>query len=309
MTEVLRLGIAGLGVASTQILPPLAQLPFIKITAAADTRSDALGKFRQTYDGEGHSTVEDLCRSPNVDAVYIATPNALHAEHAITAARHGKHIIVEKPMAMNLAECDAMNEAAERHGVKLLCGHTHSFDPPIRSIRAIVESGELGKLRMINTWNYNEFMYRPRMRHELAMSRGVVLNQGPHQVDIVRLIGGGLVRSVRAMTGVWDQVRGYEGSYTCYLEFEDGTPATLVYSGYGFFDTAELFGWVGEGGQYRDPNTNLNVRKRLREVRTRGGRRTTQRRHALWRRARGGVQPRLERGTEAAVFWHDYREL
>jgi phthalate 4,5-cis-dihydrodiol dehydrogenase len=121
---------------------------------------------------------------------------------------------------------------------------------------------------MISTWNYNEFMYRPRMRHELAMSRGVVLNQGPHHVDIVRLIGGGMVRSVRAMTGVWDKARGYEGSYTCYLEFADGTPATLVYSGYGFFDTAELFNWVGEGGQHRAPKTNLDVRKKLREVRT-----------------------------------------
>jgi phthalate 4,5-cis-dihydrodiol dehydrogenase len=267
LTDVLRLGIAGLGVASTQILPPLAKLPFIRITAAADTRADALAKFCQAYHGEGHSSVEDLCRSANVDAVYIATPNALHAEHAITAARHGKHVIVEKPMAMTLAECDAMNEAAKKHGVKLLCGHTHSFDPPVRKIREIVKGGELGRLRMINTWNFNEFMYRPRMRHELAMSRGVVLNQGPHHVDIVRLIGGGLVRSVRAMTGVWDKARQWEGSYTCYLEFEDGTPATLVYSGYGFFDTAELFDWVGEGGQYRDPNTNLNVRTRLREVR------------------------------------------
>ncbi len=154
-------------------------------------------------------------------------------------------------MALSIAECDAMNEAAEKHGVKLLCGHTHSFDPPIRKIRAIVKSGELGKLCMINTWNYNEFMYRPRMKHELATSRGVVLNQGPHHVDIVRLIGGGMVRSVRAMTGVWDKAREWEGSYTCYLEFEDGTPATLVYSGYGFFDTAELFSWIGEGGQYR----------------------------------------------------------
>jgi phthalate 4,5-cis-dihydrodiol dehydrogenase len=96
----------------------------------------------------------------------------------------------------------------------------------------------------------------------------VVLNQGPHHVDVVRLIGGGLVRSVRAMTGIWDKARGHEGSYTCYLEFIDGTPATLVYSGYGFFDTAELFSWVGEGGQYRDPKTNLNVRKRLREIRS-----------------------------------------
>jgi phthalate 4,5-cis-dihydrodiol dehydrogenase len=259
---------AGLGVASTQILPPLSKLPFIKITAAADTRSDAVAKFCAQYQAEGYASVEELCASPNVDAVYIATPNSLHAEHAITAARHKKHIIVEKPMAMTLAECDAMNEAADKHSVKLLCGHTHSFDPPIRKIREIVKSGDLGRLRMIHSWNYNEFMFRPRMRHELAMTRGVVLNQGPHHVDIVRLIGGGMVRSVRAMTGVWDKARQWEGSYTCYLEFQDGTPATLVYSGYGFFDTAELFDWVSEGGQYRAPETNLTVRSKLREVRS-----------------------------------------
>jgi len=268
MSEVLRLGMAGLGVASTQILPPIAKLPFIKITAAADMRADAVAKFSEQYQAEGYTSVAELCASPNVDAVYIATPNSLHAEHAITAAKHKKHIIVEKPMAMTLAECDAMNEAADKYGVKLLCGHTHSFDPPIRKMREIVKSGELGKLCMINTWNYNEFMYRPRMKHELAMTRGVVLNQGPHHVDIVRLIGGGMVRSVRAMTGVWDPAREWEGSYTCYLEFEDGTPATLIYSGYGFFDTAELFSWVGEGGQHRAPETNLTVRRTLREVRS-----------------------------------------
>ncbi|HYY24758.1 MAG TPA: Gfo/Idh/MocA family oxidoreductase [Candidatus Udaeobacter sp.] len=268
MSEVLRLAMAGLGIASTQILPSISALPFIKITAAADTRSDALARFRETYRGESFTSVEAMCASPNVDAVYIATPNQLHAEHAIAAARHKKHVIVEKPMALSTDECEAMNEAAEKNDVNLLCGHTHSFDPPIQKIREIVKSGELGKLCMVNSWNYNEFMYRPRMKHELAMSRGVVLNQGPHQVDIVRLIGGGKVRSVRAMTGIWDKARGHEGSYTCYLEFEDGTPATLVYSGYGFFDTAELFGWVGEGGQYRDPETNLKVRRKLREARS-----------------------------------------
>jgi len=264
----LRMGMAGLGVASTQILPAVSRLPYLQITAAADLRADALSKFRKEYDAAAFSSVEEMCRSSDVDFIYIATPNQLHAEHAITAATHKKHVIVEKPMAMSLEECEAMNAAAEKYGVKLLCGHTHSFDPPIRKIREIVKSGELGKLCMINTWNYNEFMYRPRMKHELATSRGVVLNQGPHHVDIVRLIGGGMARSLRAMTGIWDKARGYEGSYTCYLEFEDGTPATLVYSGYGFFDTAELFSWVGEGGQYREPETNLKVRRRLREVRS-----------------------------------------
>jgi phthalate 4,5-cis-dihydrodiol dehydrogenase len=260
------MGMAGLGVASTQILPPLLSLPCIKITAAADTRADALEKFRAAYGGEAFNSVEAMCDSPNVDAVYIATPNQLHARHVIAAAERGKHVIVEKPMALSIAECEAMNEAADKHGVKLLCGHTHSFDPPIRKIREIVTSGELGKLCMIHSWNYNEFMYRPRMKHELATSRGVVLNQGPHHVDIVRLIGGGMVRSVRAMTGIWDKARAHEGSYTCYLEFEDGTPATLVYNGYGFFDTAELFSWVGEGGQHREPETNLKVRRQLRAV-------------------------------------------
>jgi len=264
----LRMGMAGLGVASTQILPAVSRLPYLEITAAADLRMDALEKFRSEYKAEIFTSVEAMCKSSEVDFIYIATPNQLHAQHAIMAARHKKHVIVEKPMALSLEECDAMNAAAEDHGVKLLCGHTHSFDPPIRKIREIVKSGELGRLCMIHTWNYNEFMYRPRMKHELATSRGVVLNQGPHHVDIVRLIGGGIVRSVRAMTGIWDKARAYEGSYTCYLEFEDGTPATLVYSGYGFFDTAELFSWVGEGGQYREPETNLKVRRRLREVRS-----------------------------------------
>jgi phthalate 4,5-cis-dihydrodiol dehydrogenase len=264
----LRMGMAGLGVASTQILPAVSHLPYLKITAAADFRSDALTKFREEYDAEVFSSVEEMCQSPNVDFIYVATPNEVHAKHAIAAAERGKHVIVEKPMALSIDECEAMNDAAENNGVKLLCGHTHSFDPPIRKIREIVKSGELGKLCMINTWNYNEFMYRPRMKRELATSRGVVLNQGPHHVDIVRLIGGGMVRSVRAMTGIWDKSRGHEGSYTCYLEFEDGTPATLVYSGYGFFDTAELFSWIGEGGQPRDSGTNLKVRSRLRAVRS-----------------------------------------
>ncbi len=266
MPQILRMGMAGLGVASTQILPSVARLSYIKITAAVDVRKEALGKFREEYGGESFDTVEEMCKSDKIDFIYIATPNELHAEHVITAAKQGKHAIVEKPMALSIEQCEAMNDAAEKYGTKLLCGHTHSFDPPIRKIREIVKNEDLGKLCMINTWNYNEFMYRPRMKHELATSHGVVLNQGPHQVDVVRLIGGGMVRSVRAMTGIWDPSRGHEGSYVVYLEFEDGVPATLVYSGYGFFDTAELHWWVGEGGQPRAPETNLNVRRRLKAI-------------------------------------------
>ena len=68
----------------------IAKLPFIKITAAADMRADAVAKFREQYKAEGYTSVEELCASPNVDAVYIATPNSLHAEHAIIAAEAQK---------------------------------------------------------------------------------------------------------------------------------------------------------------------------------------------------------------------------
>ena len=118
---------------------------------------------------------------------------------------------------------------------------------------------------MIHTWNYNDFMVRPYTNKDLNSSHGVVLNQGPHHVDVLRLLGGGLVRSVRAMTGLWDMTRP-EGAYTCYLEFENRVPATMVYSGYGFFDTAELYSWVGEGGYIRHQDTNAHARRSINEI-------------------------------------------
>ncbi len=261
MTEVLRLGFAGLGEAATLVLPEIIELPYIKVTAAADLRKDALKRFQEVVKRKVYDSVEELCQSPDVDAVYIATPHEFHAQHTLFALENRKHVIVEKPMALSLEDCEKMNTAAEKHGVKLLCGHTHSFDPPIRKMREIIRSGELGKVCMIHTWNYNDFMVRPYPDHELVMSWGVVLNQGPHQVDIVRLLGGGVVRSVRAMTGRWESTRPAETSYVCYLEFENGVPATLVYNGCGFFDTAELFWWLGEGGLPRYPEKNALCRR------------------------------------------------
>ena len=167
----------------------------------------------------------------------------------ITAVEHGKHVIVEKPMALTIEDCEAMNAAADRNGVKLLCGHTHSFDAHIRKMREIITSGELGKLCMINTWHYQDWIYRSRAPEELDPSLGgnVVYRQGPHSIDILRLLGGGMVRSVRGMTGVWDPARRAEGAWVAYIEFEDGTPSTDVLTSYAHFDTAEFTSWMGEG--------------------------------------------------------------
>ena len=260
----LRIGIAGLGVAGSLILRQLRRRSRFSVTAAADVRGVALEAFASEYGGETYTSVEAMCESPQVDVVYVCTPNHLHASNVIAAAEHGKHVIVDKPMALTLDECEAMNRAAERNGVRLLCGHTHSFDAPIQKMREIVRGGELGQLGMINTWYFKDHVYQPRMPQEFDARLGgnAVFSQGSHQADIVRLIGGGMVRSVRAMTGVWDPARRMEGAWAAYLEFEDGVPATLVFSGYAHFDTAELTSWAGESG-WHDPDHYLRTRRTL----------------------------------------------
>jgi phthalate 4,5-cis-dihydrodiol dehydrogenase len=263
-TRILKVAIAGLGVASTQILPAMERMPGIALVAAADPRPDARAAFAQRYGGRTYETVAALCADPEVEAIWVSTPNEYHCEHVITAAEHGKHVVVEKPMALSIAECERMVEAVERHGVKLLCGHTQSFNPAIRAMRRIIRSGQLGRLCALTTVMYTDWMLRPRMPQELdvALGGGVVYRQGPHQIDILRLLGGGLVRSVRAMTGQWMPERPAPGHYSAYLEFEDGTPAVAVYNGYGYFDTSELTWGIGE--RHYTPDERVQVRRWLR---------------------------------------------
>jgi len=192
MDPVLCFGVIGLGRAATSMLPSLAAHPQVRLVAAADPRPEARERFAAQFQADAYPDAEALVRRPDIDAVYIATPHQLHAEHVLLAASHGKHAICEKPMALTLADCARMNAAVDRSGTKLVIGHTHSFDPPILRIREIIHSGELGRLGMIHSWNYTDFLYRPRRPEELdtRLGGGIVFNQVPHQVDTVRLLGG-----------------------------------------------------------------------------------------------------------------------
>jgi phthalate 4,5-cis-dihydrodiol dehydrogenase len=264
----LRLGIAGLGRAFTLMLPTLTAHPRVELVAAADPRAEARECFARDYGARAYGTVAELCADPAVEAVYIATPHQHHAEHVIAAASQGKHVLVEKPMALTLAEAGAMIDAADRAGVHLVVGHSHSFDAPIVRARAIITGGSLGRVRMITAMNFTDFLYRPRRPEELDTSRGggVIFSQAAHQVDIVRLLGGGLASTVRTATGAWDAARPTEGAYSSLLTFTDGTFATLTYSGYGHFDADELCDWVSEIGRPKDPSSYGAMRAALSKV-------------------------------------------
>jgi phthalate 4,5-cis-dihydrodiol dehydrogenase len=259
------LGIAGLGMAGAVMVRAAAGHPGIKLCAAADPHDAPRMAFARDFAARTYADIAALCENPAVEIVYIATPHQFHAEHAAIAARAGKHIILEKPMALTLADCDAIIAAVERADVRLIVGHTHAFDPAVRAMRRIVAEGELGALGMIAALNYTNFLYRPRRPEELdtAQGGGILFNQAPHQIDMVRLIGGGRLRSVRAQISALDPARSTEGGAVAFLEFEDGAAASLVYGGYDFFDSDELHFWIGERGAAKPQNQHGAARRAL----------------------------------------------
>jgi phthalate 4,5-cis-dihydrodiol dehydrogenase len=264
----LRVGIIGLGGGASDMIPAFAQHPHIALTAAADIDKGQLEKFQAEFHAKTYLSAEALCDNPHVDVVYIATPNQFHTEHTLRALEKGKHVLVEKPMTLSLADADVMIQAAEHQEVQLMVNVKHSFDPHIRKIREIVQSGELGRLRMLHYWYFADWLYRPRTAEELnpSLGGGVTWRQGPHQFDILRTIAGGLVRSVRAMTGMWDDSRPVVGCHAAFLEFEDGTAATAVYSGYDHFHSRELTFGVGEAKPVAEASIYAQARKTLRQL-------------------------------------------
>jgi phthalate 4,5-cis-dihydrodiol dehydrogenase len=256
----------GIGVGGAEILPAMETMDSIEVVAGADVVPTTLERFAERFPAaKTYDSAEGLCRDPDVDAVWVSSPNRFHAEHTILAARHGKHVVVEKPMAVTLADAERMVEAAEQSGVKLLAGHTRAFTLPIRAMRRVIESGKYGQLRALNIWSYSDWMLRPRTADELDLAQGggIPYRQGPHQVDSVRLLGGGMLRSVRAQVGQWLPERPIPGFYSAFLEFENGTSATISHNGYGYFLGAELVPW-GEDQQRYTASERASIRQALR---------------------------------------------
>lgn len=252
--DELKLGIAGAGIAALQVLPHVRRLSDrMTLAALADVRRDNMEHLEARYGRSVamYDSVAEMCADGDIDAVWVASPNEYHAEHSIIAAEHGKHVICEKPMAITLDECQAIVDAVEKHGVKYVQGHSKVYEVVFRAMAELIESGELGRVIHIQTWNWNDWLIRALTPSEVdtAKGAGVVFRQGPHQIDVVRYLAGGKVRSLRASAGRWEpNFPDCEGNYTAFLDFESGVAATLMFDGYGYFDVTELTWGIGEGG-------------------------------------------------------------
>lgn len=256
MTPV-RIGVAGMGAAGLAFIPALRKNPGFEWAAFAEPHDELRRKSADLHGVRAYASLAGMLDHPGLDAVLIATPTDLHASQVAKAALAGKHVLVEKPMAVGLEDARTMIEAAERAGVTLVVGHSHSHDLPIRRMRELIASGELGRVRMANNWCYSDWMHRPRRAAEfdLAQGGGVTFRQGSHQFDVLRLLCGGRARSVRARTFDWHPERRSLGAHSVWIDFEDGTAATAIYNGYGGFATSELLGDISEWGFQEPPGT------------------------------------------------------
>jgi 1,5-anhydro-D-fructose reductase (1,5-anhydro-D-mannitol-forming) len=197
----LRWGVIGLGWVSTDFTGPgMVESPGSQIFACLGSTPEKGQAFAGRFGVERvHASLEAMMADPDVDAVYIATPNALHREAVLAAARAGKHVLCEKPFAMSVAEAREMTQACERAGVVLRVAHQLRMEQAVVRARELVRSGRLGRVAAISLERASGMPPRTTWRRDVRQS-GVVFDVGVHLIDQVQWITGQRFAELSAFT-------------------------------------------------------------------------------------------------------------
>jgi predicted dehydrogenase len=246
-------GLIGCGdIARKRIAPALRDLENCEFIGVSRRQGELAKSFAQEFGAQRHySAWEDLVADEAIQAVYIATPVELHAAQAIAAAEAGKHVLCEKPMSMNVAECDRMMAAASENRVKLGVAYYRHFYPVVRRIKELIASGEIGQpvIAQINAFEFfNPAPDHPRswLLRKNRSGGGPMFDFGCHRIEVLTNIFGPIAK-VRAQVANVAFEREVEDSATALFQFAKGTCATLAVSHAAREpqDTLDIFGTQG----------------------------------------------------------------
>jgi predicted dehydrogenase len=221
--KVLRLGILSTAsIATVKVIPGMRKAARCEVTAIASrdlevarTAADRLGIPR------AYGSYEALLADPEVDAVYIPLPNHLHADWTIAAARAGKHVLCEKPLAMTAAEAERMVEACDSAGVHLMEAFMYRLHPSWVAVRDLVASGRIGRLVAVQSW-FSYFNDDPaNIRNIRAVGGGALYDIGCYNVNLSRLLFAGEPTHVAAAI-TRDARSGVDTVTSAILEFDEG---------------------------------------------------------------------------------------
>jgi predicted dehydrogenase len=213
MNDRLRFGLIGCGRVAPRHAQSLRELENGRLVAVADIKASRKNRFATEYGADAYTDYHDLLARPDVDVISICTPSGLHAQMAIEGMQAGKHVIVEKPMALDLDDAARMIATSEATGRKLCVVLQNRYNPPMQEIKQAVEAGRLGRLLLGNAtvrWYRTQEYYEDEWHGTWAMDGGALMNQSIHHID-----------ALQWLMGAPESVFTYSGTLAHRMEAED----------------------------------------------------------------------------------------
>ncbi len=251
---VINWGLIGAGdIARKRIAPALRDLTSCNLAAVSRNRAELAESFAKEFGADRwYADWRELIADKDIDAVYIATPVFLHAEQTIAAAEAGKHVLCEKPMALNVAECDRMIAACEAAGVKLGIAYYRHFYPSIIRVKEIIASGEIGQivLAQMNAFEYfDPAPDHPRrwLLDKAKSGGGPMMDFGCHRLEVLTNLFGSVAQASGLTANTVFTDREVEDTAAALLRFHSGPVAsvTVTHAAREPQDTLDIFGTRG----------------------------------------------------------------
>ena len=261
MNDPIRFGLIGCGRVAPRHAQSFSELADARLVAVADVIESRAQRFAKEYRAEAYTDYRRLLERRDIDVVNICTPSGMHAQMAIEAMQAGKHVIVEKPMAMNLRDADRMIASEQATGVKLCVILQNRYNPPMQDLRRVVDEGKLGKLLLGNAtvrWFRPQEYYEDGWHGTYALDGGALMNQSIHHIDALQWFMGD-VESVFAYTATLAHKMEAEDVGVVAVRFKSGALGTIEGSTLTYPENLEgSVAIFGERGSVKVGGTALN---------------------------------------------------
>ncbi|MCB9155685.1 MAG: Gfo/Idh/MocA family oxidoreductase [Caldilineaceae bacterium] len=225
----IRFGLIGCGRVAPRHAQSIQQMHSATLAAVADIKINRAQNFAAEYGAEPYADYRALLERPDIDAVSICVPSGLHAAVALDALDAGKHVLVEKPIALTLADADRMIARAREKGLKLAVVLQNRYNSPMQTLRQLIDEGGLGRLHLgaaCVRWYRPQSYYEDEWHGTWAMDGGALMNQSIHHIDALQWFMGP-VQSVSAYTATLAHEMEAEDVGVVALRFANGALGTI----------------------------------------------------------------------------------